>query len=571
MTPARTGHEFDVAARPVSRAGARRTGPRIPRGRVTVRRTTTDAHMHTPACDRYPYRGPAPEGPPDPVRSNAGNLSMSSAAPAEPRPSAPQGTTGTIAVLLVAAFVVILNETVLNVALPHIMGDLHVDAATVQWVTTSFMLTMAVVIPTTGFLLQRFSTRAVFALAMGSFAAGTLLAALSPSFGVLIAARVIQAFGSAIMLPLLMTTILMLVPQQRRGVVMGNVSIVISVAPALGPTLSGLILAHFPWRTVFWFVLPIALLALVIGLLRLRDVSERGSLTLDLLSVVLSVLGFGSLVQGLSVVGAAGSHGGAESGWLSTTAGGATVLALGVVLVALFVWRQIRLQRKDQPFLDLRTFRHRDFTVSVAVLALGMMALFGGVIVLPLYLQTGRGLDTLQTGLILLPGGLIMGLLGPLVGRLFDAFGPRPLAVPGAALLTLVMFGFSRLQSDTPVWWIVTLQISMSVGLALIFTPAFTSGLNPLPPQLYSHGSATLSTLQQVAGGAGTALLVGVLQAGTVIHQRADGTTVTDSIPGVHAAFVTATVIAAIVLVLTCFMRRSTPTELTRVGDDAAR
>ena len=560
MTPARTGHEPDVAARPVSRAGARRTGPRIPRGRVTVRRTTTDAHMHTPACDRYPYRGPAPEGPPDPVRSNAGNLSMSSAAPAEPRPSAPQGTTGTIAVLLVAAFVVILNETVLNVALPHIMGDLHVDAATVQWVTTSFMLTMAVVIPTTGFLLQRFSTRAVFALAMGSFAAGTLLAALSPSFGVLIAARVIQAFGSAIMLPLLMTTILMLVPQQRRGVVMGNVSIVISVAPALGPTLSGLILAHFPWRTVFWFVLPIALLALVIGLLRLRDVSERGSLTLDLLSVVLSVLGFGSLV-----------HGGAESGWLSTTAGGATVLALGVVLVALFVWRQIRLQRKDQPFLDLRTFRHRDFTVSVAVLALGMMALFGGVIVLPLYLQTGRGLDTLQTGLILLPGGLIMGLLGPLVGRLFDAFGPRPLAVPGAALLTLVMFGFSRLQSDTPVWWIVTLQISMSVGLALIFTPAFTSGLNPLPPQLYSHGSATLSTLQQVAGGAGTALLVGVLQAGTVIHGQADGTTVTDSIPGVHAAFVTATVIAAIVLVLTCFMRRSTPTELTRVGDDAAR
>ena len=208
--------------------------------------------------------------------------------------------------------------------------------------------------------------------------------------------------------------------------------------------------------------------------------------------------------------------------------------------------------------------------MSVAVLALGMMTLFGGVIVLPLYLQTGRGLDTLETGLILLPGGLVMGLLGPVVGRLFDAWGPRPLSVPGAALLALVMFGFSRLQADTPVWWIVTLQIAMSVGLALIFTPAFTAGLNPLPPHLYSHGSATLSTLQQVAGGAGTALLVGVLQAGTVVSRRADGSTVTDSIPGVHAAFVTATVIAVAVTVLTCFMRRGEPTELSRTGDDTA-
>ncbi|MEU5467978.1 MDR family MFS transporter [Kocuria salsicia] len=495
---------------------------------------------------------------------------MPSAAPTEERPQSTAGTTATIAVLLVAAFVVILNETVLNVALPHIMADMAVSAATVQWVTTSFMLTMAVVIPTTGFLLQRFGTRTVFALAMGSFSLGTLLAALTPSFGVLILARVVQAFGSAIMLPLLMTTILMLVPRQRRGVVMGNVSIVISVAPALGPTLSGVILAHFPWRTIFWFVLPISLLALVIGLVRLKDVSERGTLTLDLVSVALSVVGFGSLVQGLSAVGAAGSETGGHTSWLSSTAGGITVLVLGVVLVALFVWRQLVLQRRDEPFLDMRTFRHRDFTVSVAVLALGMMTLFGGVIVLPLYLQTGRGLDTLETGLILLPGGLVMGLLGPVVGRLFDAWGPRPLSVPGAALLALVMFGFSRLQADTPVWWIVTLQIAMSVGLALIFTPAFTAGLNPLPPHLYSHGSATLSTLQQVAGGAGTALLVGVLQAGTVVSRRADGSTVTDSIPGVHAAFVTATVIAVAVMVLTCFMRRGEHTGLSRTGDDTA-
>ncbi|MDN5699564.1 MAG: DHA2 family efflux MFS transporter permease subunit [Kocuria sp.] len=474
---------------------------------------------------------------------------------------------GTIAVLLIAAFVVILNETILNVALPHLMEDLHVDAATVQWVATAFMLTMAVVIPTTGFLLQKFSTRAVFALAMGSFALGTLLAALTPSFTILLVARVIQAFGSAIMLPLLMTTILTLIPKERRGLVMGNVSIVISVAPALGPTISGFILAHFPWRSIFWFVLPIAVLALVIGLTRLKDVGSRGDLRLDLLSVVLSVFGFGLLVHGLSTVGAGGTQGGDSDsfmGWATSAGGGAVILAVGVLLVAAFALRQLQLQRKDNPFLDLRTFKHRDFTVSVALMAIAMMTLFGGVIVLPLYLQTIRGLDTLQTGLILLPGGLIMGLLGPVIGRLFDAFGPRPLAVPGAALLTFVMFNFSQLQADTAVWWIVVLQIAMSVGLAMIFTPAFTSGLNPLPPKLYSHGSATLSTLQQVAGAAGTALLVGIMQAGTTVIQNPDGSTTTDAIPGVHAAFLTATALGAVAFVLTLFMRKSTP-ENTRV------
>ncbi|WP_312397116.1 MDR family MFS transporter [Kocuria sp.] len=474
---------------------------------------------------------------------------------------------GTIAVLLIAAFVVILNETILNVALPHLMEDLHVDAATVQWVATAFMLTMAVVIPTTGFLLQKFSTRAVFGLAMGSFALGTLLAALAPSFAILLVARVIQAFGSAIMLPLLMTTILTLIPKQRRGLVMGNVSIVISVAPALGPTISGFILAHFPWRSIFWFVLPIAVLALIIGVTRLGDVGSRGDLRLDVLSVALSVFGFGLLVHGLSTVGAGGTQGGDSDsfmGWATSAGGGAVILTVGVLLVAAFALRQLHLQRKDNPFLDLRTFKHRDFTVSVALMAVAMMTLFGGVIVLPLYLQTIRGLDTLQTGLILLPGGLIMGLLGPVIGRLFDAYGPRPLAVPGAAMLTFVMFNFSRLQADTAVWWIVVLQIAMSVGLAMIFTPAFTAGLNPLPPSLYSHGSATLSTLQQVAGAAGTALLVGILQAGTTVLQNPDGSTTTDAIPGVHAAFLTATGLGAVAFVLTLFMRKSTP-ENTRV------
>ena len=228
-------------------------------------------------------------------------------APAERLPAQSRRIIGT---LLVAAFVVILNETIMGVALPRLMADLSVDARTGQWLTTAFMLTMAIVIPTTGFLLQRLSTRTVFGLAMGLFSAGTLLAAISPGFWLLLLARIVQASGTAMMIPLLMTTVLTLVPVERRGVVMGNISIAISVAPAIGPTISGLVLQFLSWRFMFVLVLPIALAALAYGLRTLTDVGEAGHQKLDPLSVVLSVPAFGGIVYGLSQLGqesAAGS------------------------------------------------------------------------------------------------------------------------------------------------------------------------------------------------------------------------------------------------------------------------
>ena len=208
-----------------------------------------------------------------------------------------------IITLLVATFVMILNETIMSVALPQLMVDLGISARTVQWLTTAFMLTMAVVIPTTGFLLQRISTRTVFMLAMGLFSAGTLLAAIAPGFWLLLPARIVQASGTAVMLPLLMTTVLTLVPIERRGVVMGNISIAISVAPAIGPTLSGLILQYLSWRFMFVLVLPIALAALVYGARRLVNIGEPGHQKLDLVSVLLSVPAFGGIVYGLSQLG----------------------------------------------------------------------------------------------------------------------------------------------------------------------------------------------------------------------------------------------------------------------------
>jgi DHA2 family lincomycin resistance protein-like MFS transporter len=456
-----------------------------------------------------------------------------------------------IGTLLVAAFVVILNETIMGVALPRLMADLSVSARTGQWLTTAFMLTMAIVIPTTGFLLQRLSTRTVFGLAMSLFSAGTLLAAVSPGFWLLLPARIIQASGTAVMIPLLMTTVLTLVPVERRGLVMGNISIAISVAPAIGPTISGLVLQFLSWRFMFVLVLPIALAALAYGLRTLTDIGEAGHQKLDPVSVVLSVPAFGGIVYGLSQLGQ-------ESAAGSSVAVGS--LVVGVVCLLAFGVRQRRLARgAGSPLLDLRAFGYPMFSLSLALLCVAMLSLFGMIILLPIYLQTVRGIESLPTGLMLLPGGLLMGLLGPTVGKLFDRYGPKALTTGGALLLTFTMWRFSTVDAGTPIWLLVGLHVLMSLALACLFTPSFTTALNPLPPHLYSHGSAILATLQQVAGAAGTALLVAIMVARTATLTGAGQPGAVALNGGLNLAFAVAAAVSIVAVVLAAFMRNPKP------------
>lgn len=465
----------------------------------------------------------------------------------------PSRDQGIIRVLLIAAFAVILNETLLNVALPRLMAEMHLEAHTVQWLATAFMLTMAVVIPTTGFILQRFTTRTVFIAAMGLFSTGTLVAGLSGSFWLLLVGRIIQASGTALMLPLLITTILSLVPTEQRGRVMGRVSIVISVAPALGPTLSGLILEVLPWRFLFLFMLPIALLTLAYGVRHLKNVGEVRPVALDLFSVLLSALGFGGLVYGFSSAGEMG-------GWSNPK----VLLALLICAISLliFVLRQWVLIRRDAVLLDLRAFGFPMFSLGVVIIMIAMMALFGGAILLPIYLQNLRGLSSLQIGLFLLPGGLLMGLAAPTVGRLFDRYGPLWLSLAGATLLTLTLWGFTGVNPTSPIPVLLVLHLLLSLGLALLFTPLMTNAMNALPGHLYSHGSALMSTLQMVAGAIGTALLVTVMT-----NRMAAGSFASPQVAqtaGLQAAFALATGIAAVALLLSAFLKRPTqqyPTE----------
>lgn len=453
-----------------------------------------------------------------------------------------------IGLLLVSAFVVILNETIMGVALPRLMVDLNIPASAAQWLTTAFMLTMAVVIPITGYLLQRLHTRPVFILAMSLFSAGTLISGLAPGFAVLVIGRIVQACGTAIMMPLLMTTVITLVPPETRGKTMGNISIVISVAPAIGPTLSGLILSFLEWRWMFFLVLPIALGALLLGFRRIENVTATTEAPIDVLSVILSALGFGSFVYGLSGLGEAGSGHQALSPWIP--------LLIGAAVIIVFVLRQRQLQKQERALLDLRTLSVKAFAIATLMMALLMMSMFGVFILLPIYLQTVIGLSTLQTGLLLLPGGLIMGLCAPPVGSLFDKYGPVPLVIPGAVFFSLVMWALTFVQQDTSVWLLLVAHIVLSIGLALMFTPLFTLSLGSLPPQLYSHGSAMIGTTQQVCGAAGTALFVAIMTSRAAGLASSGATSAAATTGGIGAAFLAGAIISLAAIVCACLLRK---------------
>ena len=461
--------------------------------------------------------------------------------------------------LLAAAFVAILNETTMAIAIPSLNETLGIPPELGQWLTSAFMLTMAVVIPTTGFLLQRFTTRQVFLAAMIAFVLGTAICLVAPGFPVLLLGRIVQAAGTGVMMPLLMTTMMNVVPPHSRGRMMGRVGLVMSLAPALGPTLSGVILDTLGWRWLFGIILPIALVALLLGAKWMTNLGETTRAPIDVLSIILSAFAFGGIVFGLSQLG--GGHGGSAG----STAGAMTpwaVIVGGAVFLGLFVWRQLVLQKVNDALLDLRVFASRNYVVSVIIMGVVALSMFGTFSLLPLYLQNVAGLDPTAAGLVLLPGSVLMGLLGPVMGRIYDARGPKTLLVPGTILIAVSLFTYSTVGVHTPMWFLVIVQILMSLGLAGSFTPLFSASLGSLDRSLYSHGSAVLNTLQQVGGAAGTAVLISIYS--TFLHAgEAKGLPTAEAgEPGTHAAFLVAACIAVVPVVLSFFIKKPADQEV---------
>ncbi|OKP94417.1 DHA2 family efflux MFS transporter permease subunit [Paenibacillus sp. P46E] len=452
--------------------------------------------------------------------------------------------------LLLAGFIGMFSETALNVALSDLMKVLEITPTTAQWLTTAYLLTLGILVPISGLLLQWFSTRQLFVAALCFSILGTFLAAMSPNFEFLLTARVVQAMGTALLLPLMFNTILVIIPAEKRGAAMGLIGLVIMVAPAIGPTIAGLLIESLSWHWIFWLSLPFLVIALICGILFMQNVTKVTKPKIDVLSIVLSSLGFGGIVFGFSSAGEA-------EGWGSPKV--IIAIAVGVTALVLFVIRQITMK---QPMINLRAFKFPMFVVGVLMVFICMMVILSSMLILPMYLQQGQGYSAFKAGLLLLPGGIINGLMSPIMGRLFDKYGPKWLVIPGLVIVAVSLWFFSSITATSTVVFVIVLHSALMVGVSMIFMPAQTNGINQLPMELYPDGTAIMNTLQQVAGAIGTALAVSIMTAGTksYIESSSNPADPANILPaftqGVQNAFVFGMAMAIIGLVIAFFLKR---------------
>lgn len=425
-------------------------------------------------------------------------------------------------VLLSGAFVTILNQTLLGTALPPIMNDLNLSGSTAQWLQSIFMLVNGIMIPVTAFLIDKFTTRRLFLTAMGLFTLGTLLCAIAPSFSILMAGRVLQASGAGIMMPLMQTILFLSFPINRRGTAMGLFGLIIAFAPAIGPSLSGFLVDQFPWRSVFIVVLPIAVIDIIAAYFLLRNVTELKNPKVDVVSIILSTLGFGGILYGFSVAG--------DTGWLSWQVL-LTVIGGGLILY-FFITRQLRLK---EPLLEFRVFQNNTFSLATALGMVVFAAMIGTNVILPLYMQNMVGFSALESGLVLLPGAIIMGFSSPITGYLFDRFGGKWLARIGMLLLAVTTFGFTDLSAETSFTYLATMHALRMMSISMVMMPMTTLALNQLPNDLISHGTAVNNTFRQVSGAIGTAILVTVMSTAAIPSDGVEG-----SIHGVNVSFIVA-------------------------------
>lgn len=459
-----------------------------------------------------------------------------------------------VLVLMVGSFCTILNMTLMNTAFPAIMKDFSITTSTVQWLTTGFMMVNGIMIPISAWLINRFSSKTMYLAAMTTFLLGTIVAFFANSFGMLFVGRLIQGIGVGVSMPLLQTIMLTIFPPEKRGAAMGSVGIVIGLAPALGPTLSGWIVDNWTWRELFGILIPIVIFVIILTFFFMKSVVPNTDQKIDILSIVTSTIGFGALLYGFSSAG--------NDGWGDVKV--LTYLAVGVVFVVLFGLRQLKM---DEPFLDITVFKYPEFSLAAALSGIANLALVGAEMIIPLYIQNIRGESALHSGLILLPGALAMGIMSPITGRLFDRYGARYMAIVGMTMLTLGSIPFLFLTKETSIVLIIVFYAIRMFGISATMMPVTTSGMNVLPFDKISHGTAVNNTFRQVLSSIGTAILISVLSSVTTSAMPAHSllakaplsyaSKASDAVlTGYHATFFVSILFAALALILAFFLKK---------------
>ena len=414
-----------------------------------------------------------------------------------------------LTVLLIGMFIAILNQTLINVALPVLINDFNVSTSTAQWLTTGFMLVNGILIPISAFLMRSYTFRRLFLVSMTLFFFGSVICSMAMNFPVMMIGRVVQAAGAGVLMPLGTNVFMTLFPPHKRGAAMGMLGIAMILAPAVGPTITGYVIQNYDWHVMFYAMAFFGLLTLLLGLAWFKLVQPLSKPKFDALGVLFSTIGFGSLLYGFSEAG--------NDGWDSPVV--ISTIVIGLLGIAAFALRELAM---DDPMLNIRVLKVPEFSFTLFINVIVTMALFGGMLLLPIYLQSIRGFSPVDSGLLLLPGSLIMGITGPFAGRLFDRFGIRPLAIFGLTLMTYGTWELTQLDMNTSYNSIMGIYVLRSFGMAFIMMPIMTAGMNALPMKMIPHGNATQNTLRQVAGSIGTAILVTVMTRQTTAHLADD-------------------------------------------------
>lgn len=407
--------------------------------------------------------------------------------------------------MLIGGFVGMFSETSLNIALPQLMAQLGVTTATVQWLVTGYMLMVGIVLPLSSIITKWFTTRQVILFALVDFMVGAVISAIAPGFGVLLFGRMIQGIATGLILPLMFTVAMQIFPPYKLGAAMGMVGLVIMFAPAVGPTLAGIVLGVASWRWIFWLFVPFLLIAFIFAVTSLKNIAEVSRPKVDFLSILLSTVGFGSLVLGVSLA--------SDRGWGSAAV--ISALVVGIIVLAWYTHRQLTM---DKPILNLRAFAIPGFRIGASLVMINFGIILSAMYLLPMYIQKGLLVPVALTGIIMFPGGVMNAVVSAISGRMYDHVGAQMPARIGfiISMVGALMLAFTTTQSA--VWYVILAHVILMIGAPLAMSPSQTYGLNSLTGPIAADGSAIMNTLQQIVGAIATAIATSLLGIGQAAY-----------------------------------------------------
>ncbi len=423
--------------------------------------------------------------------------------------------------MMLGAFVGMFSETSLNIALPQLMAQLHVNQSTIQWLVTGYMLIIGIILPLSSLITKWFTTRQVIIFALCDFIIGSIISAMGNGFAVVLIGRMIQGIGTGLILPLMFTVAMQIFPPQKIGAVMGMCALVIMFAPAIGPTLTGILLGVGSWRWVFWSFVPFLVIALIFAITSLENISELTKPHVDIISILASAIGFSGLIAGVSFA--------SESGWLSAKVLGS--LIIGVLALLFYGYRQLHLA---EPILNLRVFKHANFRTGAAIVMIDFGIILSAMYLLPQYIQNGMALPVALTGIIMLPGGLVNAIVSAIAGRMYDNVGAKLPARLGLVIALIGAILLAFVSTKTAIWYVIMAHIILMIGAPLAMSPSQTSALNSLSGRESADGSTILNTMQQIIGALATALATSFLEVGRHAVSGSNAFTFTN---GVHYGF----------------------------------